>query len=132
MYLRKMRPRTTCLYSAASSVPRSLSAAAQRVASKLRSVVGFVIGLAIPVVLSVPFLGGRIVWDTRGRRNPLYNRHNRTDSGSTNGRVRPSGCGKSHLIAALLARVVEQTPDPAATSCRPILDGQSRHPTEIA
>ena len=32
MYLRKMRPRTTCLYSAASMWPRSLSAAAQSLA----------------------------------------------------------------------------------------------------
>src|SRR5256886_13384196 len=36
MYFRKMRPRTTCLYSAASRLPRSLSAVAQRVASKPR------------------------------------------------------------------------------------------------
>src|SRR6266540_2858226 len=34
MYFRKMRPRTTCLYSAASIWPRSLSAAAQSVASR--------------------------------------------------------------------------------------------------
>ncbi len=33
MYLRKMRPSTTCLYSAASMLPRKVSAAAQRVAS---------------------------------------------------------------------------------------------------
>src|SRR5437879_538363 len=38
MYLRKMRPRTTCLYSAASRLPRSLSAVAQRVTSKPREV----------------------------------------------------------------------------------------------
>ena len=31
--MRKSRPRTTCLYSAASTVPRNLSAAAQRVSS---------------------------------------------------------------------------------------------------
>ncbi len=52
MYFRKMSPRTTCLYSAASRVPRSLSAAAQRVASKLRSVFGLGVALAIPVILS--------------------------------------------------------------------------------
>src|SRR6266540_7011055 len=34
MYLRKMRPRTTCLYSAASMLLRSLSAASQSLASK--------------------------------------------------------------------------------------------------
>ena len=34
MYLRKMRPRTTCLYSAASMLLRSLSAVSQSVASK--------------------------------------------------------------------------------------------------
>ena len=36
MYLRKMRPRTTCLYSAASMLLRSLSAASQSLASKPR------------------------------------------------------------------------------------------------
>src|SRR5438477_9470795 len=36
MYLRKMRPRQTCLYSEASMWPRILSAAAQSWASKLR------------------------------------------------------------------------------------------------
>ena len=36
MYLRKMSPSTTCLYSAASMLPRSVSAAAQRVVSKPR------------------------------------------------------------------------------------------------
>ena len=36
MYLRKMRPRTTCLYSAASMFDRSLSAASQSLASKPR------------------------------------------------------------------------------------------------
>src|SRR5438477_8068293 len=34
MYLRKMRPRTTCLYSAASMLLRSLSAVSQSLASK--------------------------------------------------------------------------------------------------
>src|SRR5712692_5856472 len=34
MYLRKMRPRTTCLYSAASMLLRSLSAACQSLGSK--------------------------------------------------------------------------------------------------
>src|SRR5205823_12099452 len=34
MYFRKMRPRTTCLYSAASMLLRSLSAASQSLASK--------------------------------------------------------------------------------------------------
>src|SRR2546430_16167688 len=34
MYLRKMRPSTTCLYSAASMLLRSLSAACQSLASK--------------------------------------------------------------------------------------------------
>ena len=34
MYLRKIRPRTTCLYSAASMLERSLSAASQSLASK--------------------------------------------------------------------------------------------------
>src|SRR5207247_909305 len=34
MYLRKMSPRTTCLYSAASMLLRSLSAASQSLASK--------------------------------------------------------------------------------------------------
>src|SRR5437879_1839535 len=34
MYLRKIRPRTTCLYSAASMLLRSLSAASQSLASK--------------------------------------------------------------------------------------------------
>jgi len=34
MYLRKIRPRTTCLYSPASMLPLSFSAADQRVASK--------------------------------------------------------------------------------------------------
>ena len=34
MYLRKMRPKTTCLYSAASMLLRSLSAASQSLASK--------------------------------------------------------------------------------------------------
>src|SRR5437899_8370427 len=34
MYLRKIRPRTTCLYSAASMLDRSLSAASQSLASK--------------------------------------------------------------------------------------------------
>src|SRR5437899_1260795 len=34
MYFRKIRPRMTCLYSAASRLPRSLSAVAQSVASK--------------------------------------------------------------------------------------------------
>src|SRR5437870_1869420 len=34
MYLRKIRPRTTCLYSAASMLERSLSAASQSFASK--------------------------------------------------------------------------------------------------
>src|SRR3990170_4865689 len=34
MYFRKMRPRTTCLYSAASMLSRSLSAACQSLASK--------------------------------------------------------------------------------------------------
>ena len=33
MYLRKMRPRTTCLYSAASMLPRSASAIRQSSAS---------------------------------------------------------------------------------------------------
>src|SRR5437762_4133962 len=37
MYFRKIRPRTTCLYSAASRLPRSLSAVAQSVASKPRA-----------------------------------------------------------------------------------------------
>ena len=37
MYLRKIRPRTTCLYSAASMLLRSLSAAGQSLASKPRS-----------------------------------------------------------------------------------------------
>src|SRR5207245_3707606 len=37
MYLRKIRPSTTCLYSAASRLPRSLSAVAQSVASKPRA-----------------------------------------------------------------------------------------------
>ena len=36
MYLRKIRPRTTCLYSAASMLLRSLSAASQSLASKPR------------------------------------------------------------------------------------------------
>jgi hypothetical protein len=36
MYLRKMSPRTTCLYSAASRFPRSLSAASQSFSSKPR------------------------------------------------------------------------------------------------
>ena len=36
MYLRKIRPRTTCLYSAASMWPRSLSAACQSFSSKPR------------------------------------------------------------------------------------------------
>ena len=36
MYLRKIRPRTTCLYSAASMLLRSASAAAQSLASKPR------------------------------------------------------------------------------------------------
>ncbi len=36
MYLRKIRPRTTCLYSAASMLPRSSSAACQSLASKPR------------------------------------------------------------------------------------------------
>src|SRR5687768_8919165 len=36
MYLRKMRPRQTCLYSEASMCPRILSAAAQSWASKFR------------------------------------------------------------------------------------------------
>src|SRR5690349_20001567 len=36
MYLRKMRPRTPCLYSAASMLLRSLSAASQSLASKPR------------------------------------------------------------------------------------------------
>lgn len=41
MYLRKIRPRTTCLYSAASMLLRNLSAVAQRVFSRsLRSVIG--------------------------------------------------------------------------------------------
>src|SRR5690606_38423680 len=34
MYLRKMRPRTTCLYSAASMLPRNVSAAAQSLSLK--------------------------------------------------------------------------------------------------
>src|SRR2546425_3809119 len=37
MYFMKIRPRTTCLYSAASRLPRSLSAVAQSVASKPRA-----------------------------------------------------------------------------------------------
>ena len=37
MYFRKIRPRTTCLYSAASRWPRSLSAACHSFASKPRS-----------------------------------------------------------------------------------------------
>src|ERR1700735_1275972 len=36
MYLRKIRPRTTCLYSAASMCPRSLSAVCQSCCSKPR------------------------------------------------------------------------------------------------
>jgi hypothetical protein len=48
MYFRKIRPSTTCLYSAASRVPRSLSAAAQRLASKLRSAFGLLDAMAIP------------------------------------------------------------------------------------
>ena len=39
MYLRKIRPRTTCLYSAASMLLRRASAAAQSFASKLASLV---------------------------------------------------------------------------------------------
>src|SRR5207237_1317807 len=45
MYLRKIRPRTTCLYSAASMLLRSLSAASQRLASKPTLAELFVDGL---------------------------------------------------------------------------------------
>src|SRR6266487_7050174 len=45
MYLRKMRPRTTCLYSAASMFERSLSAAIQSLASKPMFAELFVDGL---------------------------------------------------------------------------------------
>src|SRR5881275_1547530 len=48
MYLRKMRPRTTCLYSAASILLRSLSAASQSLASKPR----------LAVESFEPFVGG--------------------------------------------------------------------------
>src|SRR6202011_194831 len=41
MYFKKMRPRTTCLYSAASMLLRSLSAASQSLASKPRLAVEF-------------------------------------------------------------------------------------------
>ena len=52
MYLRKMRPRTTCLYSAASMWPRSLSAAAQSLSSKPR--------LALEVALADFFAPARL------------------------------------------------------------------------
>src|SRR5690349_13366884 len=45
MYLRKMRPSTTCLYSAASMLFRNLSAAAQSVASNPRSPPFFEVGV---------------------------------------------------------------------------------------
>ena len=48
MYLRKIRPRTTCLYSAASMLLRSASAAAQSLASKPRlAVVSFFFGIGL-------------------------------------------------------------------------------------
>jgi len=56
MYLRKSRPRTTCLYSAASTCPRRESADFQRVSAKSRSVAveGWFVGAwVIGVALSV-------------------------------------------------------------------------------
>src|SRR5262249_51862765 len=66
MYLRKMRPSTTCLYSAASMLLRSLSAACQSLASKPR-VAPFAAGpggtLPAPLVF-----GGLVVFEIRGGR----------------------------------------------------------------
>src|SRR4030095_2721944 len=50
MYLRKMRPRTTCLYSAASMLLRSLSAVSQSLASKPR---GAPLPLVFPLDLAI-------------------------------------------------------------------------------
>ena len=55
MYLRKIRPRTTCLYSDGSMWPRILSAAAQRVSSKPRLAAELLLRLA----MGVPVGGGR-------------------------------------------------------------------------
>ena len=56
MYLRKIRPSTTCLYSAASMLLRSLSAVAQSLASKPRLAV---VSLLFVLVLAISFL-----WDS--------------------------------------------------------------------
>ena len=53
MYLRKIRPRTTCLYSAASMLLRSASAAAQSLASKPRLAV---VALFLALRLAIEFL----------------------------------------------------------------------------
>ena len=54
MYFRNMGPSTTCLYSAASMLFLSLSAAAQRVASKPRvATLLFVLLLRLPLAMSL-------------------------------------------------------------------------------
>ena len=52
MYLRKMRPRTTCLYSAVSMLFRSLSAVSQSLASKPRLAGESALGFAIGAILN--------------------------------------------------------------------------------
>src|SRR5262245_24741935 len=54
MYLRKTRPRTTCLYSAASIEPRSLSAASQSFSSKPSAAPLLVVFLRAMCVSSSP------------------------------------------------------------------------------
>ena len=98
MYLRKIRPRTTCLYSAASMLLRSASAACQSWASK---------PTVAPLALSAAFFGFGI------RRSPYLPYPKSNDGNDARGFMRALGRGRQEngfigRVSQLLSHLLSQ------------------------